>query len=183
MDLFLIRHPRPAVTPGTCYGRSDVGLAEPVDAAAQRLRGLLPDGTRVFSSPLQRALLLAKALGTPSIDPRLQEIDFGEWELRPYAGLRAQVDQWAADPLGFRPPGGETATEMASRALAALDDIRGRCGEAPAAIVAHGGPLRAIAGALLGMDALRWFALDFDYGALTHLRIDSSHVSLRCFNR
>ena len=28
MELHLIRHPRPDVAPGVCYGRSDLGLAE-----------------------------------------------------------------------------------------------------------------------------------------------------------
>ncbi|HMZ29882.1 MAG TPA: phosphoglycerate mutase, partial [Thauera aminoaromatica] len=28
MQLHLIRHPRPAVEPGICYGQTDLGLAE-----------------------------------------------------------------------------------------------------------------------------------------------------------
>ena len=29
MELYLIRHPRPQVAPGVCYGQTDLGLAEP----------------------------------------------------------------------------------------------------------------------------------------------------------
>jgi len=182
MDLFLIRHPRPDVAPGLCYGRSDVGLAVPPEADARRLAALLPGGCAIHSSPLQRALRLAEALGPTRIDTRLAEIDFGEWEMQPYDGLRAQLDAWAADPLGFRPPGGETAAEMAGRAQAACTEIL-RQASGPVAIVAHGGPLRAIAGQLLELPQHRWLALDFDYAALTELRIESWGSVLRSFNR
>ncbi|MCB1917347.1 MAG: histidine phosphatase family protein [Rhodocyclaceae bacterium] len=181
MQLFLIRHPRPEVPAGVCYGRSDVGLAEPVAAAAHRLAALLPPGCRIVSSPLQRARLLAEALGPVRLEPRLAEMDFGEWELCPFDGLRGQLDAWAADPLGFCPPGGESAAQMASRACAAAAELL--TGTGPLAVVAHGGPLRAIAGDLLGLAPERWLALDFDFAALTELRVAPWGVTLRCFNR
>ncbi|MCB1886518.1 MAG: alpha-ribazole phosphatase family protein [Rhodocyclaceae bacterium] len=183
MDLFLIRHPRPDVAPGTCYGVSDVGLAEPVGPVAARLRPLLPSGTVVYSSPLGRALRLAEALGAPRLDPRLREIDFGSWELQPFDDLRGALDAWAADPLGFRAPGGESAREMALRVDAALDDILAAHPDGAVAVVAHGGPLRAIAGRLLGLPQERWLGLDFAFGAMTHLHVASWGTVLKAFNR
>ena len=44
MELYLIRHPRPQVAPGVCYGQTDLGLAEPAAEVAERLRPLLPAG-------------------------------------------------------------------------------------------------------------------------------------------
>ena len=55
MELHLIRHPRPAVAPGICYGRLDVGLAESAAEAAARLRPLLPGTFALHASPLARA--------------------------------------------------------------------------------------------------------------------------------
>lgn len=182
MDLFLIRHPRPAVPAGVCYGHSDVALADPVDPAAQRLRALLPDDCRIYASPLRRARLLAEALGTPVLDARLKEIDFGDWEMQPFDQLEPQISAWAADPLGFRAPAGESAREMAARALAAWAEIRSRHGEEPVAIVAHGGPLRAIAGQLLGLPPERWLGLDFECATLTHLQVHDWGSVLRRFN-
>ncbi|MCB1907283.1 MAG: alpha-ribazole phosphatase family protein [Rhodocyclaceae bacterium] len=181
MRLFLIRHPRPDVPAGICYGRSDVGLAAPVDAEARRLAGLLPSGCAFVSSPLRRARLLAEALGPTRLEPRLSEMDFGDWELRPFDALRDELDAWAADPLGFRPPGGESAAQMAERARAAAAELLDH--GATVAIVAHGGPLRAIAGDLLGLPAARWLALDFDFAALTELRVEPWGTTLRAFNR
>lgn len=56
----------------------DIEAEDPQPVAA-RLKPLLPEGTTVFSSPLQRARLLAEALDPETrIDERLSEIDFGE---------------------------------------------------------------------------------------------------------
>jgi len=183
VDLYLIRHPRPDIAPGLCYGASDVGLAEPVAPVAARLRALLPADIPVYSSPLARALRLAEALGEPRIDPRLREIDFGAWELQPFDALRDELDAWADDPLGFRAPGGESALEMAARAHAALDDLLALHPGEAVAVIAHGGPLRAIAGRLLGLPQARWLGLDFAFGALTQLEVAAWGTVLKGFNR
>ena len=38
MDVFLIRHTRTAVVPGTCYGNSDVDVAGSFPEEAERVR-------------------------------------------------------------------------------------------------------------------------------------------------
>jgi alpha-ribazole phosphatase len=117
MELHLIRHPRPDVAPGVCYGQTDVGLAEAAADVAARLRPLLPRDYDLHTSPLARAHLLAQELGTPTADARLKEIHFGDWEGRSFDAIGAAIDDWVADPLGFRAPGGESARQMASRVL------------------------------------------------------------------
>ncbi|WP_345793209.1 alpha-ribazole phosphatase family protein [Thauera sp. JM12B12] len=242
MQLHLIRHPRPAVEPGVCYGQTDVGLAECPVAVAARLRPLLPESFTLHASPLARARLLAQELGTPHVDDRLMEIHFGDWEGRTFTDIGSAIDDWAADPLGFRAPGGESPREMAARVLAWLEEIRhgpgcapqtassgnGNRGQTPISpvsesapraekrpvgaglpangssigdsrasplpreapppaenvvVVAHGGPLRAIAGHLLGMPPERWLGLDFGCGLVTRIDVESWGVVLKWFNR
>ena len=85
MQVFLIRHPRPLIEAGVCYGRLDVDCEDPLPVA-ERLKSLLPEGVPVISSPLRRARRLAEALtGNPGIDERLAEI---EKRLRQLAGRR-----------------------------------------------------------------------------------------------
>ena len=50
-------------------------------------------------------------------------------------------------------------------------------------VVAHGGPLRAIAGHLLGMPPERWLGLDFGCGQVTRIDVESWGVVLKWFNR
>lgn len=148
MELILVRHPRPVVEPGICYGRSDVGTApEEVARVQARLAADgLPAGCPVFSSPLRRCADLALRLSPhPVFDADLAEMDFGTWELRHWDDIpRADVDAWVADLLRYRPGGGEAVLDVARRVAAALARISG-C-EAPRAIVVcHAGTMRLIA--------------------------------------
>lgn len=166
--IYLIRHPAVAVQ-GRCYGQSDVPLAEPVDGLALRLRQQLPTDFTLLSSPLTRCRQLADALGTPRLDPRLMEINFGTWEMRCWDSIeRSQIDAWAGDTLGFAGHGGESVLQMAERAIASLQEaLAGTCD--PLVIVSHGGPLRALQGYLQGLPASAWSQLAFGLGELRTL--------------
>ncbi len=164
--LFLIRHPRPAVAPGLCYGRADIGLARPAEEEADRLRRLLPANAALFSSPLRRCRLLAEALCPDArFDDRLREMDFGDWELQPWSQIdRGFLDAWARDPLTFTPPGGENAQDLRARVTAFFDDVK-RQRRREVIVLAHGGVLRAAASVLTG--ASDWLTLSFDFGAVS----------------
>jgi alpha-ribazole phosphatase len=162
MRLFLIRHPPPAVAPGTCYGATDLPLADDPAVHAEALRPLLPPDMPFYSSPLQRCRLLAEALHpAPIFDERLREIDFGDWEMQPWDSLdRRLIDAWAADPFHFVPPGGEAVAALRARVadfLATLPDA--------AVLVVHAGVIKVCAAVLAGEED--WFALRFDYGAVS----------------
>lgn len=186
MELHLIRHPRPDVPPGLCYGQADVGLAEDPAEVAARLRKLLPAGYRLHSSPLARARLLAESLAEshekPIVDERLREIHFGDWEMRAFDELGDAIAAWEADPLGFRAPGGESVHDMAERVRSWLDECLADT-SAPAVVVGHGGPLRVIAGTLLGIPPERWLGLDFACGQVTRLDVHDWGCVLKWFNR
>jgi alpha-ribazole phosphatase len=172
--LYLIRHPAVAVPSGICYGRSDVPLRASAAQHADRLRPSLPLDTPIISSPLSRCRLLAeelaRALNTsaphaPILDARLAEMDFGDWEGLPFDSLpRDLLDAWARNPLGFNVPGGESGAQVIARVLAALDEML--AANASLVIVAHGGPLRIIAGHLLGLPREQWLQYDMPIGAL-----------------
>ncbi|MEO0623050.1 MAG: histidine phosphatase family protein [Pseudomonadota bacterium] len=139
-----LRHPRPAVRPGTCYGRLDV--AEGQGAAAETAAALTatPVTTLVLASPARRCRRLAERLaardGVPlRFDPRLLELDFGRWEGRAWDAIpRSESDPWAEDPWHRAPPGGERFADLYDRVAAALDAAP--CGTA---LVCHAGPIRA----------------------------------------
>lgn len=183
LDLYLVRHPRPEVDPALCYGIADLAVAEDVAACAARLGPLLPRDARVVSSPLARARLLAEALSdTVRADERLRELDFGAWEMQPFADIPAGgFDVWGDTLVDFRAPGGELYADMAARVWAAFDEHRR---DTPAlVIVGHHGPMRVLTGTLLGLPANRWLNLEFDFGRVTHLAIGPLGPKLRGFNR
>ncbi len=58
-------------------------------------------------------------------------------------------------PNRFRPGGGETTNELATRAIAWLASLPA---EASIIAVSHGGPIAALAGCLLALPVRDWFA-------------------------
>ena len=116
MILHLIRHPKPLIEPGICYGQHDVAAENPALAAAV-LRDKIPTGVPLWSSPLQRCRALAELLHpSPRFDPRLMEMSFGDWEGRPWDSIcRSALDAWAADVFNFAPPAGESAAQVMAR--------------------------------------------------------------------
>lgn len=173
MRLILVRHPRPDIAPGLCYGRSDVAVAagetERVHQAllAAGLPRSLPRLLPIYASPLRRCAGLAQALAAPgrppTFDPRLAEMDFGDWEMRSWDAIPiAEVDAWAADLLRYRPGGGECVLDVAHRVDAFRRDLLAAglaAGHAAAIVVCHAGSMRLLH-ALHGGKALHEAALE-----------------------
>lgn len=147
--LALIRHPAVALPSGRCYGRLDVELA---DAAAippivERLADM--PAFLLWSSPALRCVAVASAIASAfgarcRRDPRLLELDFGVWEGMAWADVpRGDLDRWAACPVGFAPPGGESGASLIARVAAFHADLGQLAGSH--VVVAHGGPLRLLA--------------------------------------
>jgi alpha-ribazole phosphatase len=155
MRLILIRHPRPVIAAGLCYGSSDISCTTAelkratahVSSALDALKPAVPRDVPIFSSPLQRCAALAQRLpGTgPSYDERLVEIDFGAWEMQAWDAIpRQEIDAWAADVAGYRPGGGESVLDVAARVSAFDTELR-QSGHECAIVVCHAGTMRLLA--------------------------------------
>lgn len=146
MDVYLVRHPRPLLASGICYGQSDVAVSDAACRAVQlALQLQLPANLPVLSSPLRRCAALAAHLHpAPVFDARLMEMDFGRWEMQPWDNIaRHEIDAWAADPAAYRPGGGESVTMMAQRLLGFAAALPGH-GWPAALIVCHAGSMRLL---------------------------------------
>ena len=147
MHLILVRHTRPAVPAGVCYGITDWEPAPTFEGEAAAVVAALPPVRRLVSSPLQRCRRLAERIGgaqglAPVIDERLREFDFGAWEGVPWDSIpRTELDAWAADFFHARPHGGESVHMLRERVGAAIDDYR-RTG-VPHVVVTHAGVIKA----------------------------------------
>ena len=172
MLLYLARHAQTASSAVDSFnGRRELPLTERGQQQARKL-GQRLSAVRfaaVYRSPLgrtaQTAALIAPTLPAQVV-PGLTEIDYGEWEgLSPEQARerdRDRYDAWVADPQAVSPPGGETAAQVASRALAALEEIRSRHEGSPLPVLAvsHKATLRilgaALTGSPIGKYRLRW---------------------------
>ena len=159
--LILIRHAEPAAADGVCYGGLDLELSDRGDEQAAEVAAALAavEVVAVYSSPARRAtdtaLPIAHAHGvTPITDPRLTEIDFGEFEGRRFDDIEAAYpeiyDTWMRTPTKVRFPGGESWQDLLSRSTAAAAEIVAAHRDETIVVVSHGGVNRAILSAVLG---------------------------------
>jgi alpha-ribazole phosphatase len=169
MNAALIRHTRIAAPAGVCYGRSDVPLAATFPEDARAVRERLPwIPAEVWTSPAQRCRALAEQLGAAQvrIDPRLQELDFGEWEGRRWNEFHGPASvAWARDPWNERPPAGETAAELWARVQAFRAELLAR-GADRIALVTHAGVIRAWRGLTTGRSLREVWAEPVAFGGI-----------------
>lgn len=170
MKLYLVRHTRVDVPPGICYGQSDVPLANTFEeeslTVAQQLKGI--PFTHTFSSPLKRCICLAKKISTEMIeDERLKELNFGEWEGRPWDEIFETKPgrKWFADYLNEACPNGESYNDILGRVRQFIHDLPDTDGNV--LIVTHAGIVRAFLVLLKNQPVKKAFDKPVAYGQIT----------------
>lgn len=139
--IWLVRHTAVDVPEGMCYGRAEVPLRATFAAEAEAVRAGLPVRfDRVYTSPSGRCTRLAAACGYPdaTADPRLMELDFGEWELKKWDDTDIAV-RWRADWVDTPAPGGESFRQMYARVRAFFEALPPG---GDTLVFAHGGTIR-----------------------------------------
>ena len=177
--LWLVRHARPLVADGICYGASDMAAdADATQHCAVQLAQVLPPHTRVLSSPLQRCTQLAQALVQLrtdlcwATDVRLVEMDFGAWEGWRWADIpKAAIDQWVAEFGSWRFGGCESVEMLMARVVAAWHESRHSA--VPTAWLSHAGVARAAQLIARGQLAVRsssdWPRQGLEFGEFVRL--------------
>lgn len=146
MEILLIRHTAVDVPAGTCYGQADVPLKETFEEEAAVTKATLESFgpvDRAYTSPLSRCTRLAAFCGHADArrDPRILEIDFGEWEMKPFDEIAdPQLQAWYADHIRTRVTGGESFMMQYLRVANFLDELRSKSWQR-VALFAHGGVL------------------------------------------
>lgn len=165
MAITLLRHTKPDIADGICYGRTDLELASSFQSEAENVASSLPVFDHIVTSPLRRCRLLAEHLGKTlnsevTIDERVIEMDFGDWEAVAWNDIpRAQLDEWADDFYHACPHGGETVAALKARVDTAVADISAL--DRKTLIVTHAGVMKAI---LAKGKQARDYNRQFDFG-------------------
>ena len=146
MEVILIRHTAVDVPTGTCYGQTDVPLKPTFEEEAAVTKAALEACGPVdyaYTSPLSRCTRLADFCGYPDAerDPRILEIDFGEWEMMLFDDITdPHLQEWYADHINTLVTGGESFMMQYLRVSNFLDELRGKPWQR-VAVFAHGGVL------------------------------------------
>lgn len=193
MRIFLVRHGQTAANAsGVFYGSTDLSLSPQGIAQSQRVAGYLSGvafgHTRV--SALQRsqqtARLIVPTAHDVHVDARLNELDFGEWEMRHFSDIEkespASWQRWMDDWQNATPDGGEAFPHFAARVRAAADEMSQRQQSEDALIVAHQGALSLLLATWLGMPVAAMWHFPFSHDAYTVVENRAGYWVLRVFN-
>jgi probable phosphoglycerate mutase len=170
----LVRHGEtPWTITGQHTGRSDVPLTAHGEEEARKLGNRLRElhFSDVFTSPLERARRTCELAGFGSVavpDADLVEWDYGDYEGRPTASIRADNPRWQLFVDGG--PNGETIADIGARADRVIARIR-RC-TGNVLLFAHRDIFRVIAARWLGSPAGDGRLLYLDTGSLSMLGYD-----------
>jgi probable phosphoglycerate mutase len=157
--VYLARHGETAWTlSGQHTGLTDVPLTERGERNArrlqERLRGL--SFAKVFTSPLQRAKRTCELAGfgtVAEVDQDLVEWNYGEYEGRRTAEIRAERPDWELFRDGA--PGGESPAQAAARADRVVSRVRAVPGDV----------LLFSSGHFIRVLATRWIGLEVTINA------------------
>jgi broad specificity phosphatase PhoE len=148
---------------GRWQGRAPVPLNDSGLAQSRLLGRYLaahgPHIDELYSSDLARAMQTAAAVAAPlqlavRPEPRLREVDLGDWQ-----GLtRAEAEAWDGERYAVYiagrgtspPPNGESWEQVKARARSAFDDLTARHAGQTIVLVSHGGTVGRIIESLFG---------------------------------
>ena len=173
MEIYLVRHTTPSLSPGLIYGRLDVPLEETFPAEFEIIKTKLPRNPDIiYSSPSTRCTLLAQKINPVfHTDNRLTELDFGDWEGATWDTVN-EVDLkiWMDDFVNVVVPGGESMQQMYMRVLSFWSDLT-QSAHKKAVIVTHGGVIRLILAHLRNIELAKAFDIKVAYGEVVVLDI------------
>ena len=172
-------------------GRTDTSLNEAgllqAEETAQRIEGCPIDA--LYTSPLTRASQTAEIIAAPHkkhpiVLDDLIEVDFGSWEGAYFKKLLEKKDdsllQWIADPFFSMPPGAEDWISIKRRAERVASTVM-KSTHKHVVIVSHGGIIRALLVAFLGLDPHTVWTIKVSNCSLTGIEV-REHETLLAFS-
>lgn len=182
--LLLVRHGETDWNVARRYqGQSDVPLngrgEQQAQAVAARLRDESIDA--IYASDLSRAWETARAIAAQHeklaivSEPRLREMNFGEWEGLTYDEIcqcePLAAENWNQILMEAGPPKGESLPQLAARIREMLNDIIAAHPEKTVLLVAHGGTLMVLICLLLGHPLEKYWQFRLEKASLSEIEV------------
>ncbi|MGH9302858.1 MAG: histidine phosphatase family protein [Acidimicrobiales bacterium] len=197
--LILVRHGQSALNAkGVLVGRSDPGLTDLGLLQAMAIGEAVASGGqgsfRLLTSPLGRARETAAAIAEasdkkgrevagPDVDERLVELDYGSYDGTSPGDLPAGTWQaWRSDP-SFRPPGGESLSDLHKRCDPLWAELASKAAPAEGDVVAvsHVSPIKAAVAWALGAGPELAWRLHLQVASITRISTGPGGVCLVSF--
>ena len=190
MKIFFLRHTSLNVEPDIFYGQTDLDVSasfeEEVKVIKKKISKEINEKIKIYSSPLKRCLKLAKKISdNVIIDPRIMELDLGDWEMKPKNFIPKElVENWEKDMMNFTIPNGESNNDFLKRLKAFTDEI---CkNEENVLVVAHAGSINGMISNLIEEPfdkLLKNYWERISYGSLSLLKRKDGNFKIEFIGR
>ncbi|MFC1903572.1 histidine phosphatase family protein [Chloroflexota bacterium] len=175
------------------WGDTDIELgAEGIRQAEQLRDRLAPEKIDfIYTSDMKRAIKTARIIASHhqldiTICPELHELNFGKCEGLTFKEIWQRypelMEKWPNRDLTFRYPGGESMTELNSRAIKFLSRLNKHSSEETVLVVAHNGVLHFVICHLLQIDAICWRQVRTDLASLSIIETNPNGSILTLLN-
>ncbi len=211
MLVYLIRHTKPKIEKGICYGFSDIELAN----SYQREKQILLDKIEIqlqknkekiteiiiYTSPLKRCQVLANDLKNDlniknqnnfvfkvKKNRKLKEMNFGKWELKKWNQINeTQLRKWTDNFVTECVPDGESFEVLNKRVIDFWQnkiESKTKIAEPNTIIfvVCHAGVIRSILCHVLQIPLRNAFSISINYGSITKLKTFKTHTQIESVN-
>lgn len=172
MEIHLLRHPKPNIAKGICYGQTDLLIKFPLlNIDIEALKAQHYD--YIYTSSLQRCTHVSDLFDQPFIiDERLKEVNFGDWEMKYWHEIPAsEIEPWYADYITIRPPNGESFIDLIGRVQSFTNEQLSNKRTKKILIITHLGVIRTFAHLYMHADLKMVFNLDVPYGEMLKLKV------------
>lgn len=171
-QIYLVRHTNVDIAKGTCYGISDISLAqsfsEEVIPILQKLKDV--SFNKVYTSPLKRCIQLAQVLSPSGYikDVRLAELNFGSWEGLSWNSIYELPygKEWMNNYMELTCPGGESYHDLHNRVSAFINDLDR---SQNTLIVTHAGVIRVFLSVFKMIKEKSLFDRKVDFGEIIEI--------------
>lgn len=187
MEIYLIRHTKPKIEEGICYGQLDIDLAETQNIEIENILSKLPLNIElVYSSPLKRCKILAENINSKVLfDERLMELNFGDWEGKKWDDIdQNKLNIWMNDYVNVKVENGESYLDLFDRAQLFWNEkiVNSNDNFNKIAIVTHAGFIRAILSFIQNSKLEDSFQIKLDYGNISKITIQNKSTEINNIN-
>ena len=187
MRIYFLRHTTLDIEDNIFYGQTDVDVSSnfinEVKIIKKKIEGedLNLKKTLVISSPLKRCVKLATALNVSfKIDPRIKELDLGDWEMKLMSSIeKSEIEKWQDNLMEYKVPNGESNKDFLKRLNGFLKDILKF--KQDVLLVAHAGSINAMISILTKepFDKLvKNYWEKIKHGSLTSIKLNEKKVTI-----
>lgn len=182
INIYLIRHTKPLIAPGVCYGQLDCPVGDDYQQQLATINAFFKDKkiSAVYSSPLIRCRTLAEDLANNKTQQAViyndgfKEIFFGDWEGKRWNDIpRDKIDQWNVNRLDFQFPNGETPRKFHERVFQTWTELGTSLPATPRniIIVTHSGVICSLLCRQRDIPLERMTELSVDYGSISKITL------------